>query len=187
LVPWLLWARSELPCGSSHWQAVWMLIIYSNSWEIRKPSINRPWDILRSGITPHIWRTGWKAIDCLGSWFLEWPVLLGERGRTSFCPKPRVTLPALFCDGFSRGVIQNRVSRTICLGWLRTKILMISASLVARITGMSYRCQATLWVLHILSPSLSSHCLEVKLFRINGCSHGLTGGHTGKLGRGSLC
>jgi ABC-type transport system involved in multi-copper enzyme maturation permease subunit len=30
------------------------------------------------------------------------------------------------------------VSRTICLGWLQTMILLISASWVARITGLRY-------------------------------------------------
>jgi hypothetical protein len=32
----------------------------------------------------------------------------------------------------------DRVSWTICSGWLRTEILLISASWVARITGMRY-------------------------------------------------
>jgi hypothetical protein len=36
-------------------------------------------------------------------------------------PIPRVTLPTLFCDGF----FQHRVSWTVCLGWLQTKILLI--------------------------------------------------------------
>jgi hypothetical protein len=43
-----------------------------------------------------------------------------------------------FCDGF----FWDRVSRTICLGWLQTTILLIPASWVARITGMSYQHQA---------------------------------------------
>jgi hypothetical protein len=37
----------------------------------------------------------------------------------------------IFVKGF-----QNRVSQTICPGWLQTSILLISASWVARITGM---------------------------------------------------
>jgi hypothetical protein len=45
--------------------------------------------------------------------------------------------PALFCVGYFR----DRIS-TICLGWLQTLILLISASWVARITGVSYRCSA---------------------------------------------
>jgi hypothetical protein len=43
--------------------------------------------------------------------------------------------PALLCDGF----FQERVSWTICPGWLRTTILLISASWVARITGVSHQ------------------------------------------------
>jgi hypothetical protein len=39
-----------------------------------------------------------------------------------------------FCVGFFWG----RVSWTVCPGWLRTVILLISASWVARITGMSH-------------------------------------------------
>jgi hypothetical protein len=45
------------------------------------------------------------------------------------------TSPAVFCDGFFR----DRVSWTFCLGWLRTEVLLISASWVARITGVSHR------------------------------------------------
>jgi hypothetical protein len=44
--------------------------------------------------------------------------------------------------GFSRW----GVSRTICLGWLQTRILLNFASWVARITGLSHQC---------LVPSLS--------------------------------
>jgi hypothetical protein len=40
------------------------------------------------------------------------------------------------CDGYFR----DRVSRTICPGWLQTAILLISASWIARITGMSHWC-----------------------------------------------
>jgi hypothetical protein len=42
--------------------------------------------------------------------------------------------PALYCEGF----FQDRVSRTICLGWLGTVILLISTSWVAKITGVSH-------------------------------------------------
>jgi hypothetical protein len=41
------------------------------------------------------------------------------------------TSPALLCVGF-------RVSRTICLGWLWTLILLIPASWIARITDISH-------------------------------------------------
>jgi ABC-type Fe3+ transport system permease subunit len=39
-----------------------------------------------------------------------------------------------FCDGY----FWDRVSWTICLSWLQTVILLISASWVARITGVSH-------------------------------------------------
>jgi hypothetical protein len=38
----------------------------------------------------------------------------------------------------------DRVSKTTCQGWLRTNILLISASRVARITGVSHQCPANL-------------------------------------------
>jgi hypothetical protein len=37
-------------------------------------------------------------------------------------PTPWVTPPALFCEGFS----WDRISPTICLGWLWTAILLSS-------------------------------------------------------------
>jgi hypothetical protein len=46
------------------------------------------------------------------------------------------------------GLFQGRVSRTICLGWLLTEILLISASWIARITGVSHLCLAR-WILHL--------------------------------------
>jgi hypothetical protein len=82
-----------------------------------------------------------------------------------------VTPPALFCASY----FWDRVSQTICLGWLQTKILLISASWVARIisvshghlaicfcgfyfiylffeTGSHYAAQASLKLLILLSP-----------------------------------
>jgi hypothetical protein len=48
-----------------------------------------------------------------------------------------------FCDE----VFWDRVSQTICLGWLWTKILLISASWVARIIGVSHqRLALPTWV-----------------------------------------
>jgi hypothetical protein len=48
-------------------------------------------------------------------------------------PLPWATPAALFCDGF----FQDRVLRTTFQGWLWTTILLISASWVARITGVN--------------------------------------------------
>jgi hypothetical protein len=52
-------------------------------------------------------------------------------------PTPCASLPALFCEGF----FWDRGSQTICLGWLQTAILLISAFWVARITGVSHQRQ----------------------------------------------
>jgi hypothetical protein len=41
-----------------------------------------------------------------------------------------------FCEGF----FKIGSCGTICPGWLRTAILLISASWVARITGVSHHC-----------------------------------------------
>jgi hypothetical protein len=49
-------------------------------------------------------------------------------------PISPATPPALFLWW----VFQDMVSWTICPGWLRTMILLISASWVARITGVSH-------------------------------------------------
>jgi hypothetical protein len=40
---------------------------------------------------------------------------------------------------------------TVCLGWLQTAILLISASWVARITSVSHQCLAGNWVLYKFS------------------------------------
>jgi hypothetical protein len=36
----------------------------------------------------------------------------------------------------------DRLSQTICMGWLWTTVLLISASWVARVTGVSHWCLA---------------------------------------------
>jgi hypothetical protein len=68
-----------------------------------------------------------------------------------------------FCDSY----FQDRVSQTTCLGWLRTSILLISASWVARITGMSHWCPALFvclkQVLAILPRLLLSSWAQVML------------------------
>jgi hypothetical protein len=55
-------------------------------------------------------------------------------------PTPQATPPIFFYEGFFR----DRVSRTVCLGWLLTVILLVSASWVARIIGVSHWCLAKL-------------------------------------------
>jgi hypothetical protein len=52
---------------------------------------------------------------------------------------------ALLCEWF----FWDRVSWTVCLGWLGTLILLISASWVARITGVSHWCLTWLCFLDV--------------------------------------
>jgi hypothetical protein len=58
-------------------------------------------------------------------------------------PTPWASLPALFCDGF----FQDRVFQSICLDYFQIMILLISASWVARIIGMSHWCPTVCFVL----------------------------------------
>jgi hypothetical protein len=66
-------------------------------------------------------------------------VVVGFELRASLLPGRHsatwATPPALFCIGY----FQARVSRTICLGWPWTMILLITVSWVARITGVSHQ------------------------------------------------
>jgi hypothetical protein len=68
-------------------------------------------------------------------------------------PTPWATPPALFCDGY----FQDRVSQTICPGWLRIEILLIFASWVARIAGVSH------W-------HLAEYCVFVRCYYTSGDS-----------------
>jgi hypothetical protein len=45
---------------------------------------------------------------------------------------------------------QDGVSRTISLGWLQTSTLLITVSLVARITGISHQHPASITFIQIL-------------------------------------
>jgi hypothetical protein len=56
-------------------------------------------------------------------------------------------VPAHFCVGY----FPNRVWWTICPGWLWTMILLISASWVARITGVSHQHPDSFFVFVFLS------------------------------------
>jgi hypothetical protein len=60
------------------------------------------------------------------------------------------TIP-FFCDGYFR----DRVSWTLCPGWLQTMIHLISASWVAKITGMSHWHPTTVSVLLALIKVLA--------------------------------
>jgi hypothetical protein len=53
--------------------------------------------------------------------------------------EPRAYTLSHSASPFCTGYFQDRVSQTICPGWLWTKILLISASWVARITDLSHQ------------------------------------------------
>jgi hypothetical protein len=55
---------------------------------------------------------------------------------------------------FVLGIFWDRVSWTTCQSWLWTAILLISASLVARITDVSHQCPAALTILEMGSHEL---------------------------------
>jgi hypothetical protein len=63
-------------------------------------------------------------------------------------PTPWATPPALFCDGF----FEIGSHKLFSLGWLQTTILMITASWVARITGMNHWYLATHNFYHLCDP-----------------------------------
>jgi hypothetical protein len=69
----------------------------------------------------------------------------------------RHSISPIFCDGFFR----DRVSGTICPGWLQTSILLISVSWVARIIGMSH--------LH-LAKSSNLYCARRHAKTLPGCA-----------------
>jgi hypothetical protein len=65
-----------------------------------------------------------------------------------------------FCDGY----FPDRVSPIVCQGWLRTTILLISASLVARITGVSHQCCAPFFLCECIlgfQPVFLQRILEI--------------------------
>jgi hypothetical protein len=63
---------------------------------------------------------------------------------------------------FVKGFLWGRVSQTICQGRLGTTILLISASWVARITGMGHQCPACTGVLNSGFP-IARHMLYLPL------------------------
>jgi hypothetical protein len=92
--------------------------------------------ILENILWPLIWWCGyWHKMTSTVFFFFLW-----YRGLNSG-PSLWATPLAFFHDGY----FQDRVSWTICLGWLWTSILLISASWAARTTGMNHRCLATIF------------------------------------------
>jgi hypothetical protein len=100
----------------------------------------------------------------------KWSRSSAPRGAIFLCvwywglnsgPSPWTTAPALFCEAFFK--IESR--ETIFLGWLQTTILLISASWVARITGVGHQRSAVclFWDKILLwSPGWSG--LELTIF-----------------------
>jgi hypothetical protein len=77
------------------------------------------------------WRSHWELVLTIFFVFeLRTSHLLGR------CSTTWITSPTQFCVG----CVWDRVSQTVCLGWLWTTILLISASRVAKITGVSHDC-----------------------------------------------
>jgi hypothetical protein len=66
-------------------------------------------------------------------------------------PTPWATPPALYCDEY----FQDRVSWTICPSCLWTVVLLISASWVARITGVSHPAPARAVLMSVKTCSQS--------------------------------
>jgi hypothetical protein len=90
--------------------------------------------------------TDWKALasdllsGCVYSWLYTGTsaclyIYIWWHWGLNSGPTPWASPPALFSDG----LFWDRVLWTICLGWVRTAVLLISASWVARITGVSHR------------------------------------------------
>jgi hypothetical protein len=72
---------------------------------------------------------------------------------------------------FVSGYFGDGVSKSICLGWPKTAILLISASQVARITGVShwYLAVAMAHFKAILSPSRSENWRDLGWKGIGSC------------------
>jgi hypothetical protein len=76
---------------------------------------------------------------------------------------PWVTSPAPFCER----LFQDSVSQTICPGWFRTAILLISASWVARITGANHWHPARSFAFtEFVSRQFQTHSWLVQFFYI---------------------
>jgi hypothetical protein len=84
------------------------------------------------------WCGGWYSLILSLSFYFCFFICLRSWGLNSV--KPWAIPPALSCEGFF-SFFWDRVSWTICLGWHRTLILLVSASWGARIIGVSHQCQ----------------------------------------------
>jgi hypothetical protein len=72
-----------------------------------------------------------------------------------------------FCSGY----FGDGISWTICPGWLQTMILLISASQVSRIIGMSHQCPAFyLFIFYILEEVWSFIFVRQVLYNLTHAS-----------------
>jgi hypothetical protein len=74
---------------------------------------------------------------------------------------------------FVKGFFQDRVSRTICLSWLRITRLLISASWVARITDVSHQhpAQSLIFLLALPLDCESSWKLVIAIISNSSAYH----------------
>jgi hypothetical protein len=102
--------------------------------------VNFNWQIIivylygsQSGVSAHLYVVYWSTQDV--ELPLIWKASLNSGPHTcqACISTTSATLPALF------GYFQHRVLWTVCLGWLWTLILLISASWIARIIGVSHQ------------------------------------------------
>jgi hypothetical protein len=115
-----------------------------------------------------VWELGLEP-KCSASQFSTFPIphtvlflffyFWGSTGVwTSTCYAGTLPLQPLPQPFFVLGFFQDKVLQTICLGWLWTVILLISASWVVRITGGSHLCLAMYSFFetgsHLCSPDL---------------------------------
>jgi hypothetical protein len=74
-----------------------------------------------------------------------------------------------------KGFFWDRVSWTICLGWLQTAILLISISWIARITGMSHWCLVPLsfkiWLTELLLAKIFFPFQNLSLLNFSSMSY----------------
>jgi hypothetical protein len=116
-------SRGTRITGMSHWylDSLW----FFESLYVAQAGWNSPSSCLRLF---ECWN--YKSVPpCQALLFLFFFAQLGSNSG----PTPWAAPPALFCDGF----FIDRVSRVICPGWLLAEILLISASWIARIVGVS--------------------------------------------------
>jgi hypothetical protein len=109
-----------------------------------------------------------RAHTCTGIWFYHWSHTSSPESRIYFfwCyglnsgPIPWATPPHQPC--FKVECFQNKLSQTICQGWLQTMFLMISASSVNGTTSMGHWHPAWIGDLNLKSKNLRKNTWRYK-------------------------